>query len=37
VLAVIPPVEEALEKVRAFRKVGPETENAVADALLKYA
>jgi hypothetical protein len=32
---VIPPVEEALEKVRAFRKVGPETERADEEAVAR--
>ena len=31
--AVIPPVDEALVKVRAFKKVGPETERAVVEAV----
>ncbi len=31
---MIPPVEDALVRVRALRKVGPETERAVVDALV---
>ncbi len=29
---MIPPVDDALVRVRAFKKVGPETERAVVDA-----
>jgi hypothetical protein len=33
VVAVIPPVDEALVKVRALRKVGPDTVRAEAEAV----